>query len=178
MMQNLKCPSCRMEIGKGASSQTSGRIVWHGRFKHQVTYEELLQDEYQWACDLCLDNGKAIIADPAQQTFCDHEPYLAYFDQAKACPTCQQAYTFTKEEQQFWYEELKFWVQSKPTQCAKCRKASRHLKQLNKELSEILKDKAKLTIEQMARLIQIYNELNKPDKSKYYARMIEKFGKA
>ena len=83
----------------------------------------------QWACNLCLKNGKAIKANPAIQTFCDWEPYFAYFDVELRCEDCQQQFVFSPKEQQFWYENLKFWVQSRPKQCVSCRRARRQTKE-------------------------------------------------
>jgi len=65
-------------------------------------------------------------------------------------------------------------VQSKPRHCEKCRQQLRDEKKLNHELTALLKDKEKLTIEDMERLSEIYEEINKPDKSRYYKNLIEK----
>jgi hypothetical protein len=67
-------------------------------------------------------------ANPVVQKFCDHPPYLAYFDVPLRCEDCGSTFVFEAKEQQFWYEELKFWVQSRPKQCAACRKLRRERK--------------------------------------------------
>ncbi|WP_420841919.1 zinc-ribbon domain containing protein [Fimbriiglobus ruber] len=41
------------------------------------------------------------------------------------CEDCKQPFVFTASEQQFWYETLKFWVQSHPKQCISCRRVRR-----------------------------------------------------
>jgi hypothetical protein len=79
----------------------------------------------QWACDRCLKGGQAIRGCPAVQTFCDYEPYFAYFDVELRCEDCEQQFVFSAREQQFWYEQLKFWVQSRPKQCVSCRRIRR-----------------------------------------------------
>jgi hypothetical protein len=81
-----------------------------------------------WACNDCINSGKALLADSREQTFCDCYPYLAYFDEQRECQECGNQYTFDKGEQQYWYEKLKFWVQSRPKLCKECYK-KRHPKQ-------------------------------------------------
>ncbi len=84
-----------------------------------------------WACDMCLKSGRALVANPAHQTFCDHTPFLAYFDQNKRCTDFAKRFAFSAEEQRHWYEQLKFWVQSEPRQCALCRRSRRLRKRVN-----------------------------------------------
>jgi hypothetical protein len=79
----------------------------------------------QWACNRCLKGGQAVRGNPEKQTFCDYEPYLAYFDVELRCKDCEQQFLFSAREQQFWYEQVKFWVQSRPKQCVPCRRARR-----------------------------------------------------
>lgn len=68
------------------------------------------------------------MAEPDQQQYVDHPPFFAYFDLEKKCETCGQDYVFSGKEQQYWYETLKFWVQSKPIACADCRRKKREEK--------------------------------------------------
>lgn len=89
------------------------------------TVEAAEAGRLQWACNRCLSGGQAIRGCPANQTFCDYEPYFAYFDVELRCEDCEQHFVFTAREQQFWYEQLKFWVQSRPKQCVSCRRAQR-----------------------------------------------------
>jgi hypothetical protein len=88
----------------------------------------------QWACRHCLDSGRAILADPAKQLYCDWPPYLAYFDTTHECADCHDDFVFSKEEQRFWYEELGFWVQSRPKQCSNCRRKRRMHSRANAQL--------------------------------------------
>jgi hypothetical protein len=87
---------------------------------------------------------------------------------------CKEEYIFRKEEQQYWYEHLKFWVQSRPKHCAKCRREVREKKDLNNELSTLLKERDKLSIKDLQRLSEIYSALNHPDKAKYYENQANK----
>lgn len=79
----------------------------------------------QRACNRCLKDGKAIRGCPAVQTFCDYEPYFAYFEIELRCEDCEQKFVFSAREQRFWYEQRKFWVQSRPKQCVSCRRIRR-----------------------------------------------------
>ena len=79
----------------------------------------------QWACGACLGSGRAVYANPRNQRFVDHPPHLAYFDTPQVCSDCRKSYVFKQSEQVFWYEERKFWVQSRPMACVPCRKARR-----------------------------------------------------
>ncbi len=123
------CPCCRKETTPAGAKRVLGRTfpTW-GDVRQKVEPELLLSARYQWACDACLQNGKAIMAEPDQQQYVDHPPFLAYFDLQKKCETCGQDYIFSGKEQQYWYETLKFWVQSKPIACAECRRKKREEK--------------------------------------------------
>jgi hypothetical protein len=171
---HLVCQCCKAEAYTSNLRKTIGRKVWLWGVTKELDEDDLKNGKYQWACDTCIDKGKALIAHPSVQQYCDFDPYLAYYDLKKLCGKCGKYYTFIKEEQRYWYEGLKFWVQSKPKECAECRKEIRHGKQLNNELSELLKEKEKLTVKDMERLCQIYDEIKKPEKSKYYKSFINK----
>ncbi len=127
-----------------------------------------------WACDNCLASGNAIPANPSLQLYCDYAPYLAYFDVTRACETCGSEYIFKKEEQKYWYETLNFWVQSKPKHCPACRRAIRKARNLNSELSALLKNEQALTPADAQRASEIYTLMNKPDKAKYYEALLRK----
>jgi hypothetical protein len=79
----------------------------------------------QWACNQCIRMNRVIVGKPGLQTFCDWPPYLAYFDKTYSCTDCHTKFIFSAKEQQYWYEELKFWVQSYPRQCLACRRKRR-----------------------------------------------------
>ena len=65
---------------------------------------------------------------PVVQKFCNHPPYMAYFDVPLRCEDCDSQFVFEATEQKFWYEELKFWVQSRLKQCVACRQLRRERK--------------------------------------------------
>ena len=92
----------------------------------------------QWACTYCIEQGRAHAARPWGQTFCNFLPYFAYFDRALICTVCQVPFVFSDKEQEYWYERLKFWVQSFPKQCPACRRKRRQNKQVQAQLKTAL----------------------------------------
>ena len=48
-----------------------------------------------------------------------------YVDAIFRCADCGTEFHFPASEQQFWYEELKFYVDSLPRRCPGCRKKER-----------------------------------------------------
>ena len=117
----------------------------------------------EWACDDCLSNKKALIADPTKQEFLDWPPHYFYVDKINECKTCKIEFCFSKEEQQFWYEELKFWVQSEAIDCKKCRSAKRErnseIKEARKRLDSLLPTLDKNDEESIKEIISAYELL-------------------
>jgi len=172
--EKLTCPGCKGEIYDSNLKKTIGRKVDLWGKVTILERSDLNHGRYQWACDDCLTSGTAIIANPEAQVYLDSPPYLAYVDELKVCDKCKEEYIFRKEEQEYWYEHLKFWVQSRPKHCAKCRREVRENKNLNNELSTLLKERDKLSIKDLQRLSEIYSALNHPDKAKYYENQANK----
>jgi hypothetical protein len=48
-----------------------------------------------------------------------------YVDAVFTCCGCGEEFTFSAEEQRFWYEDKKFYVDAFPKRCIQCRKAER-----------------------------------------------------
>ncbi len=138
------------------------------------TYNNFIDASFEWACDVCLKDKKAILASPAQQ-YASLAPSLAYHDIKKTCRTCRVEFTFTKEEKKLWYEQLKFWIDSEPVNCLKCRKEIRLLKEENKTISDILKkDEKDISIDELKIVADIYRTWDKIEKAKFYESKVEK----
>lgn len=139
-LMKAKCPVCHsnvvLEEDAKAFLSVSITVPWF--LSHPQLLEAVVKGEFQdshskhekihWACDNCLKNGKALLADPTKQTFVDFVPYYGYFDLPFVCDTCGKDFVFPALEQRYWYENLKFWVQSKPKNCADCRRKKREAK--------------------------------------------------
>lgn len=171
----LVCPSCKAEISPKAAKACLEKDIPYANITYRLSGPALQNHKRPiWACDECLDTGKAILADLSQQVYLDYDPYLAYVDRSKICKTCGEHFVFTKSEQKFWYEDLQFWVQVQPNNCQSCRKEIRHQKNLNNELSFLLKEKDNWILAELARIVEIYIELEKFEKAKFYQSKIDK----
>lgn len=137
-------------------------------------------DLYQWACDDCINNQKAILANPKKQYYTfknpmdTWSPFLAYFDKKFKCKICEEKTIFSKEEQKHWYEELSFVVFSKPTTCKKCSKELRIAKSLNTELSALLEKGIPKEKNNLLRLAEIYEKMGKIEKMNQYLNAANK----
>jgi hypothetical protein len=137
-------------------------------------YEIFIDNNFEWACDNCLKDKKAILANPLSQNSAWY-PYLAYFDSKLICRNCNTDFTFFKEEKKRWYETLKFWIDSVPVNCLPCRKQIRSHKIENNTISEILKkSKNEISLDELKTVLDIYRKWDKPAKIKYYERFIQK----
>lgn len=65
-------------------------------------------------------------------------PVTHYFDAKRQCRDCQRPFLFFAEEQQYWYEELGFALESDCVRCSDCRRAQRGLEQLRERYAELL----------------------------------------
>lgn len=132
--KELICPCCKSKVYKSEVEEmlTISVSYWPSNtskvdldFLSSYNSQLINDDDFQWACDGCLRLKNAIKANPINQTYCDHKPLLAYFDQKHLCESCDTKFLFSQQEQKFWYEKLGFWVQSKPKHCKECRKVRR-----------------------------------------------------
>jgi hypothetical protein len=73
---------------------------------------------------LSVDYSSAVRADTTKQNFkvC---PRHWYVDATFACSDCGREFGFSAEEQRYWFEELRFYVDSQATRCPACRKQRR-----------------------------------------------------
>jgi hypothetical protein len=71
-----------------------------------------------------IDYDSAVRADISKQgyTVC---PRHWYIDATFKCVDCGKGFQFSVDEQRFWYEQRRFFVDSKPIRCAACRKKER-----------------------------------------------------
>jgi len=146
------------------------KLIWYSSLPWHGTIERLFElSHFEWACDNCIDEGNAIKSDVDKQNFCDYPPYLMYYNKIKECEKCESNFTFSKEEQKYWYEELKFWVQSTPRKCKDCYKAIRETNDKNTELSMLLKyGSENLNSKNLYRIAEIYKEMGKEERMKMY----------
>ncbi len=167
------CPCCGETVGPDEVRHTLDREVQILGGWARPRMENLAGDYYHWACDACLDSGRALEAN--HDNFDGvYGIYLAFYDIEKTCKSCHQKYIFTKEEQRHWFEELKFCHRAKSVRCIPCRKEIRHQNHLNKRLTEMVPRKKTLSPEEIKEVIDIYVELDKPEKTPYYVNILKK----
>lgn len=173
----LVCPCCGVTRGEKAKqalldieSECSRHQVkvWWGNEGWSI--QAATTKSLQWACPICLKRSVAIQGKPWLQTWCDYTPYFAFFDIELNCKDCKNKFIFSASEQQFWYERLSFWVQSRPKQCKNCRKIRRQRKKSNYQLQKLLENYDKNNPLDLAKLAKLYFDINSRDKGSIFLR--------
>jgi hypothetical protein len=138
------------------------------------TYGELIDSNFLWACDYCLQSKAAVLSDISFNKG-SYTPNLAYFDSTFSCCNCGVEWVFTTSEKKAWYETYKLPINSKPDLCLNCRRKKWLRKDQNTYLSELLgKDIATLTDSEVADIIAIYTDWAKADKVSYFQSVLVK----
>src|SRR5688572_4307672 len=52
------------------------------------SYGSFIDSDFDWACDVCLKENKAVLANPDIQNLPSNGPHLAYFNTQDVCRTC------------------------------------------------------------------------------------------
>ena len=150
--------------------------VFHKHYKEIGidTYASFVHNDFQWACDDCLQSKKAILAASGAKFYYSN-PSLAYYDIPKVCKKCGVDFIFSKTEKKLWYDTLGFVLDSSPNNCKECRREIRHLKRENSILSGILKkEELEITGDELNTIIEIYTNWDKAEKVKYYQALLRK----
>lgn len=171
----LICPCCNI-------SRYPEQYQKLKEFNEQHSYEHMIsvidsakQGFLHWACDKCLEDKRAILGSPDIQNWGGFAyPYFAFYDDVKQCKTCGNKFIFSKEEQQHWFQVLKFIVWSEARNCKDCRKQERDSRTRNSKISKLVKNLSKNNIDQAERLIELYLEINNVDKAKFYFAILRK----
>jgi hypothetical protein len=87
-----------------------------------------------------LDLFQVLRADKAKQNY-SVMPRLFYFPRLKTCRRCGGVFVFSAKEQKYWYEDLKFYVDSTAVECVTCRKQKREGKTDLERYTEGVNDK-------------------------------------
>lgn len=164
----ITCPVCWEERpSKGAI----GPLKWEPLLAAILNRANQPYDaRFLHVCGVCLAEGRAIRADARKQNAGDGGPRQAYFDVILTCEDCRSDFRFTAREQQFWYEELRFFEESRPKQCRRCRRIRRLRGALTAELGRALKAPASKDPALLTRIADIYIELGDIEKASLYLR--------
>jgi Probable zinc-ribbon domain len=122
-----------------------------------------------WACDDCLESGRALEAKPWLQVRGYGLPVFAYVDQTRSCEDCGTHFLFPASEQAYWYEELQFVMHSVPKQCPDCRKTRRRTKGVHLELGRI-HSQFSGSVAELIQLADLYLELGNAAKTLEHLR--------
>ena len=177
------CPCCLIEKHR-TEIQTCVSVLEkmeRQAFKHykelqleKYTYGSFVDSSFEWACDSCLENKKAILATLGLQEI-PWTPHLAYFDTHLNCYSCKKEFVFKKEEKKAWYESYKLPINAQPNNCLDCRRKTRNQHAENKAISEILKKpEEEITDNQLQEVIEMYTSWDKMEKVKYYQSILNK----
>ena len=150
-----------------------------GRHKELITdpYNSFILANFEWACDSCFEEKKALRAKPERQ-MSSGWPHLAYSDEDMVCSDCGKDFVFNKNEKHAWYEKYQFPIHSKPKACLTCRRKSRQLNYENKKLSQILEKKEEnLSEEELLEVKDIFIKWNKTERANYYEALLRRKSK-
>lgn len=93
-----------------------------------------------------------IPADVSRQHY-SVRPRYCYVDMLKGCRTCGRDFIFFAREQQYWFEELGFWVDADCVHCPECRRKTHQLRQRFQRFSEYI-GKDAINDEELATLVE------------------------
>jgi hypothetical protein len=108
---------------------------------------------------VALAYDSAVRAEISKQNY-SVQPRYWYIDAIMRCDECAETFVFSAAEQRQWYEEYRFYVESLPRHCPKCRSERRRTKLLRQEYDrDIAKALATNDRELKARLISVIDDL-------------------
>lgn len=166
----LLCPCCKEVVRPGRTrlqQMESGMNA--GWLNGSSLVDKAIRKEFNdWACLNCEHAKRAIFPDYSKQNYGYGGPILFYITKEMHCETCKKEFTFTAEDQKFWYEDLYFNYSSYPKNCLSCRKETRQKKMLHKQLAKLLHEKPE-TAGQMLAIASIYGQLGIEEKAQLYS---------
>ncbi len=101
----------------------------------------------------------AIRADITKQNYSEY-PRKIYVDIEVVCDKCNREFIFFAKEQQYWFEELGFYIDSHGTHCFECRKRLKQVAVMQKRYQQLVETKNR-SDEQSLELKKVANELFK-----------------
>ena len=173
-----KCPCCGQERHRTEVKEALRKMKMIDSYNYPHYQPGTDTDNYiklqwlqeRWACDACLREKRAIVADHQVQYYSTlNWPHMAYYDTQHTCRSCGDEFTFSKEEKRHWFEELQFYIEAKAVRCQSCRKELNAEKLKHKTLSALLqKGIDNLEMEELELVIGIYEAWDKEHKIAYY----------
>ena len=193
LAEKIICPCCKKEVAVSQTPIPDYYLGWYlGKNRvilteieirglqqaitehfaqiHLKSFTEKLNHLEQWACNNCIAKKEknALRAELGVEKCGMRGPILVYLDLEYLCKDCGVKFVFSSQEQQYWYEELKFFNESKPIRCSECRRKNRQ----NHRLAELLALENK-DLKILREIHQIYLEKGSFEKANRYAKMIK-----
>jgi len=179
--KKLTCPCCRSTITERDAGQTLTDIrkvngIFFSHDPQEKNVEMVMLRHYQgWACDDCLQTGKAIKGDPDQQptgSMMSHDTeYLAFWDSNWIdCRDCGEQFVFSKEDQLFYYQTLGKSREARAVRCQPCREALKEKYRPALELGKMLENDELKNEADRDRVIANYRSLGREDKARYFEK--------
>lgn len=101
---------------------------------HDLTEAEVRGSYYGYR-DETIYPESAIPADCSRQNFSTF-PRGYYVDMLMVCRACERPFLFFAREQQFWYEELHFYIDTACQYCPECRREQHEFRERLRRYSE------------------------------------------
>ncbi len=139
-------------------------VTLHGDTIGNLYWLDAQKNKVDWACDICLQQKRALRGKPKRQLFCDITPHFAYSDKQVICCDCGINFQFSKEEQAHYYEKLVFWIQAERVRCDACQA----LKKTRERLSQLLVNPDYNDLEQVKEIIAIRLNLKQYQQAKQF----------
>jgi hypothetical protein len=118
-----------------------------------------VNEGWYWACDTCIDAGRAVAADVAAVKIGVGTPFAAYVDRPFVCEDCGAPFVFAAREQKDWFERLGFLVWVFPKQCLPCRRKRRVARRAQRELMAAVAALDPTDAEALDRIAGLYDQL-------------------
>jgi hypothetical protein len=127
----------------------------------------------RWACQGCIDAGRAILADPNRQVRFDDVYCPVYRDLSLTCADCGADFVNTAEEQRVWYEEYRMRMTAGPgipRLCRSCRYDKRQRRRAMHALQARLRDYDPLRVDDLLEIAALYEAVGAADKAALFRR--------
>ncbi len=174
------CPCCQKKVTEENISNTIELLKLNGYWQ-EVTPEQphvFTVPHYKWACDACLENKKAILADITKQNYTNRSErfkrpfHLAYTPLKLVCRLCEKPFKISTQQQQRFYEALKRPIRSVPTLCFGCSKMD-NLSPEEKKIVHLKKKGLDTNKNKLRKLVAAYKEMNDLENVQKYQSMLD-----
>lgn len=118
-------------------------VVPHPRYGTEIVPSGLVGDDDvipgppSWSKDVTFPES-AIPADVRKQSFSTMSHLYWYVDTLRDCRRCKRPFLFFAREQQYWYETLRFRVETTCNECVECRASLRTVRRRLKRYGELV----------------------------------------